>query len=62
MLHIHRFTGQTNSYNWENAKAKEYPDSPTKSATGKIILGNDDDAPHFVFWIFLCPTRRLFSP
>jgi quercetin dioxygenase-like cupin family protein len=52
MLHIHRFTGQPNSFNWENTKAKEYPDGPSKSATGKIILGNDDGAPHFVFRYF----------
>ena len=52
MLHIHRFTGPPGSFNWENEKAKVYPGRPSKSAAGKVALGNDDGAPHFVFRYF----------
>lgn len=52
MINIHRFTGQADSFNWENVTAKEYPDGPSKNAAGMVILGKEDGAPHFVFRYF----------
>lgn len=52
MSTIHEFNGSNTSYDWLGAIKKEYPEGPAKGAKGKIIIGDQDGANHFVFRYF----------
>lgn len=52
MSAIHHFTGTPDSYDWQDSLIKEYPEGPAKGAKGKIMIGSQDDAKHFVFRYF----------
>ena len=52
MSSVHKFRGAQTSFDWENAIHKEYAEGAAKGATGKIMIGRDDGAEHFVFRYF----------
>ncbi len=52
MSAIHRFRGTDTNFDWENVITKEYADGAAKGATGKIVIGSQDAAGHFVFRYF----------
>ncbi len=52
MSTVHKFQGTETSFDWENAIHKEYAEGAAKGASGKIMIGRDDGAEHFVFRYF----------
>jgi len=52
MSSIHHFTGTENAYDWDDVVKLEYADGPAKGASGKIMIGNQEGADHFVFRYF----------
>lgn len=52
MSAIHHFKGGKNAFDWQDAVKKEYPEGIAKGAKGKVIIGNQDNAKHFVFRYF----------
>lgn len=54
MSTIHHFCGSESNWNWENVL--EYPfdpgDTTSKGASGKIMIGPQEGAAHFVFRYF----------
>jgi quercetin dioxygenase-like cupin family protein len=53
MAVVHRFIGKENAFDWEDVHAKKYDDGAAKGASGKILIGRDEGAEHFVFRYFL---------
>ena len=50
---VHHFTGSDTEYNWEEALPKHIPPEDTaKFATGKVVIGPQDNAQNFVFRYF----------
>jgi quercetin dioxygenase-like cupin family protein len=49
MSAIHHFIGKENGYDWEKVILKEFSDGNSKGASGKVIIGEKDNAPYFVF-------------
>jgi len=52
MSTIHRFNGSSDHFDWENVEAREYAGEAVKGATGKILIGKNEGAEHFVFRYF----------
>lgn len=52
MSTIHHFTGTGDQFDWENVKLLHYADGETKGTSGKILIGTNDGAEHFVFRYF----------
>jgi len=52
MSSIHHFIGSENAYDWDDVVKLEYADGPAKGASGKIMIGNQEGASHFVFRYF----------
>ena len=52
MSTIHHFTGTEDDFNWENVKSLHYADTTAKGVAGKIMIGADEGAEHFVFRYF----------
>ena len=44
---VHRYTGLEGAFNWEGATAKSYESADVKGATGKVLVGPAEGAPHF---------------
>jgi quercetin dioxygenase-like cupin family protein len=50
---VHHFTGQPDAFDWEYSIEKVIPPHDTaKNATGKVVIGPQDEAPNFVFRYF----------
>ena len=49
---LHHFTGTKDHLDWENVKELHYADAAIKSTSGKILIGTNDGAEHFVFRYF----------
>ncbi len=49
---IRRFTGEDTAFDWEAARHRDYEGPGVKGASGKILIGRDDGAEHFVFRYF----------
>ena len=52
MSTIHRFTGQHSAFNWEHAIHRDYDKDGVRGASGKVLIGPADGAPHFLFRYF----------
>jgi quercetin dioxygenase-like cupin family protein len=52
MSSVHKFRGAQTNFDWENAILKEYAEGAARGASGKIMIGRDDGAEHFVFRYF----------
>ncbi len=52
MSTIHHFTGTEDHFDWENIKELHYTSESIKNTSGKIMIGTDDGAEHFVFRYF----------
>ena len=52
MSTVHRFCGTEGSFDWEDVLSKQYADGAAKGASGKIMIGKAEGAPHFVFRYF----------
>ena len=49
---LHRFSGTEDHFDWENVKSLHYAEGSAKGVSGKIMIGTDDGAEHFVFRYF----------
>jgi len=52
MSKIHHFTGTEDHFDWENVTPLHYTSDSIKDTAGKIMIGADDGAEHFVFRYF----------
>jgi quercetin dioxygenase-like cupin family protein len=52
MTTIHRFCGTESSFDWEDVLSKEYAVGASKGASGKVMIGKAEGAPHFAFRYF----------
>ncbi len=52
MSTIHHFNGRDDHFDWENVETREYAGAAVKGAIGKILIGANEGAEHFVFRYF----------
>jgi quercetin dioxygenase-like cupin family protein len=44
---VHKFVGDTNSYDWEGVAVKTYESGDTKGATKRVLIGPDEGSNNF---------------
>jgi quercetin dioxygenase-like cupin family protein len=49
---VHHFSGTENHFEWDQVKSFAVADGAALGASGKILIGPDDGARHFVFRYF----------
>ncbi len=52
MSTIHRFKGNEDRFDWEDVELITYSDDKAKGASGRILIGTEEGAEHFVFRYF----------
>jgi quercetin dioxygenase-like cupin family protein len=52
MAVVHRFTGTDTSFEWDGVLSKKYEGTSAKGTTGKVMIGNNEGAPYFIFRYF----------